>query len=361
MHKWDFTDRRSRQPDAAFTLVELLVVIAIIGILIALLLPAVQAAREAARRSQCVNNLKQLGVAHHNYADTHRTLVFRKGGSSTCTGSAYRDGNCTRLSGFIPLLPFIEQMPLYQKIQAGDASNARGGPSGWNGWSVWDVAPSSLSCPSDNGPKNTTTRVNSYAFCIGDQVLNARDTQNVRGIFGTVRCTRFSDITDGLSNTIMMSERLKSNDGVRTVVDRAVLNILGVKMGVSGITTGPNACLTETDGQFFRAGQVKSWFGTSWTDGQPERCGFNTVLPPNGPSCTDDTNTNADSNHLVIPPASLHPGGVNCLLADGSVRFISDTIATGNLGTMPPSSGASPYGVWGALGTKDGGESVAVP
>src|SRR6185312_15517160 len=100
-----------------FTLVELLVVIAIIGILIALLLPAVQAARESARRSQCVNNLKQLGVGLQNYHDINKTLPFGKGGTADST-----PGNAGRVSGFIPMLPYIEEAPLYDVIRAGNMS-----------------------------------------------------------------------------------------------------------------------------------------------------------------------------------------------------------------------------------------------
>ncbi|MEN6493773.1 MAG: DUF1559 domain-containing protein [Thermoguttaceae bacterium] len=354
-----------RRSDAAFTLVELLVVIAIIGILIALLLPAVQAAREAARRSQCVNNLKQLGVAHHNYHDTHRALVFRKGGTSACTGSGYLDGNCTRLSGFIPLLPFIEQVPMYQQIQAGDATRARGGPAGWNSWPVWDTAPQALVCPSDGnspGVSNTSGPYNNYAFSGGDQVENITNASTVRGLFGTTRCVRFADITDGLSNTIMMSERLKANMGPQTAAAGAIAHNLGTKIGITGGISAPNLCRAETDGRFFTSsGQVRGYFGTRWTDGQGERVGFNTVLPPNGPGCTCDANTNADSGSAILPPSSRHPGGVNGLIADGSVRFFSETIDTGNLGVKAPTSGPSPYGVWGALGTKDGGETVNIP
>jgi len=346
-----------RRSDAAFTLVELLVVIAIIGILIALLLPAVQAAREAARRSQCVNNLKQLGLAHHNYADTHRTFVFRKGGTAAATW------NASRLSGFIPLLPFLEQAPMYQRIQAGEtaASAPPGGPPPWNVWAVWDTAPRNLSCPSDPGATNPTTKDNNYAFCVGDSVANIRDATQLRGLFATNRCTRMADVTDGLSNTIMMSERLKANFDPVTAVAGQILHVRGTKLGIAAIETMPGACRSETDGRYFTPGQVKGRAGSRWTDGQPDWTGFNTILPPNGPSCNNDTNASGDSVSLVIPPSSLHPGGVNCLLADGSVHFISDTIDTGNLGAAPVTSGASPYGVWGRLGSKDGGEVVAVP
>ena len=104
--------------------------------------------------------------------------------------------------------------------------------------------------------------------------------------------------------------------------------------------------------------EVKGRFGSVYHDGQVERSGFNTVLPPNGPSCAQDRNVNADSNHLVYPPSSHHPGGVNCLKADGSVTFYSDSIDTGNLTARQPNDGPSIYGVWGALGSKAGGDTT---
>jgi len=98
--------RRIRSSGVGFTLVELLVVIAIIGILVALLLPAIQAAREAARRTKCVNQLKQFGVAHHNYHDTFSAFVYRKGGTSGPSNDG--TNNQFRRSGYISLLPFLQ-------------------------------------------------------------------------------------------------------------------------------------------------------------------------------------------------------------------------------------------------------------
>jgi prepilin-type processing-associated H-X9-DG protein len=95
----------------------------------------------------------------------------------------------------------------------------------------------------------------------------------------------------------------------------------------------------------------------AWQDAQPMYVAFNTVLPPNAPACADGGNW-GDSNHLVIPPASRHPGGVNGSMSDGSVRFFSETIDAGNLSVFQPPYGASNYGVWGALGSKAGGETV---
>ena len=364
---------RRRRSRVAFTLVELLVVIAIIGILVALLLPAVQAAREAARRMQCTNNLKQFGLALHNYHDTYKSFPPRKGGT-TCSFTTAARNYCNggRLSAFIPLLPYLEQAGMYSQIQAGDPLGTLyttyptggphvppGGPCGWCSWTPWNVAPGITLCPSD-GPvfnQSTQTRTNNYAFCVGDMVTNALNSETPRGVFGRRIGTKMGDIKDGTSNTIMMSERLKANFGISTVVAGQVENGLGLAVGVAGVTITPNVCLAVSDGKYYRAGLlVKGRFGSLWTDGQTERVGFTTVLPPNAPSCTDDTNVNADSVNLIYPPSSNHPGGVEVLMGDGAVRFISSTVNTGVLGAPSPSSGMSPYGVWGALGSKAGGD-----
>lgn len=126
---------------SAFTLVELLVVIAIIGVLVALLLPAVQAAREAARRSQCVNNLKQLGLATHNYHDVYQAMPPRRGGTTgtflDINGDNRGNINGGRLSAFVVLLPFYEQQAMYDQIKAGGGSpnSAPHGRAAWQNWS----------------------------------------------------------------------------------------------------------------------------------------------------------------------------------------------------------------------------------
>ncbi len=365
-------ERRALLRPSGFTLVELLVVIAIIGILIALLLPAVQAAREAARRSQCTNHLKQLGLAIHNYHDTTKKIVPRKIGTAGC-GTSRNEGNCSRLSGFIPLLPFMEQTAMYDQIMGGDMANttgfgypvAPGGPAGWMGWSVWNQQPTTLVCPSDPSAALTTqtNAFNNYMFSIGDSVgpANIYDLVNVRGAFGCRSGFTFADISDGLSNTIFMSERCKASFTRATSLVNEVDIRVGQAGNVAGLDTAPILCYAQATGNYFNAGiQLKGYSGTRWTDGQVERVGFNTVLPPNAPGCFANNNTNADSNMSVVPPTSRHPGGVNALMGDGSVRFISNTIDTGNLGVAQPTSGPSQYGVWGRLGSKAGGESVTL-
>ncbi len=357
LRKW-----RGRVFSVGFTLVELLVVIAIIGILIALLLPAVQAAREAARRAQCTNNLKQLGLAHHNYHDSFKTFVYRMGGTgneSPCNGY--------RRSGFISLLPYMEQNPMWERIKAGDASHAPEGPRAWGGWGPWNNSPDTLKCPSDEGAPQQTDS-NSYAFCSGDQIVSIRTDQTPRGVFGYIKGTRIGDIKDGTSNTIMMSERCSHADvsgftgqSPSPAVAGQLEHVKGVAHAGSGIRNNPGLCFTFTDGKYFVAGtQCHAYFGQNWHDGEVEIVGFNTVLPPNAPACSEGGSW-GDANHLTIPPSSRHPGGANGLMSDGSVQFISETINTGDLTVGQPASGRSRYGVWGAMGSKAGGESVDMP
>lgn len=171
-----------------FTLVELLVVIAIIGVLVGLLLPAVQAAREAARRMQCSNNLKQLGLALHNYADTYKSFPYRRGGTTGSQGQSVTTNvnnqmhNSGRINGFICLLPFFEQGNMYNLIQAGNATGAPGGPRGDQNWAPWNTPPVTIKCPSDAGA--TTGKSHSYAFCQGDQVEGMNSLLTNRGVFG---------------------------------------------------------------------------------------------------------------------------------------------------------------------------------
>ena len=353
-----------------FTLIELLVVIAIIAVLIALLLPAVQQAREAARRTQCKNNLKQLGLALHNYHDTFLYFPARRGG--TCceaTANSLDNSNRGRRSGLIAILPFIEQSALYQQIEAGDVANniPPGGPEAWNGWSVWSVSLPGMQCPSDSYPKGV--RQANYVFSFGDDIRSVNGTGVRRGLFAAsggpgslFGGSQMGQISDGLSNTIAMSEKLKGSQGggAASVPSDQMKYKVGIVTGMSGLATNPGQCMTlKGAGGLFVAGHVgKAKHGTHFSDGQYERVGFSTILPPNAPSCAEGSNYNADSTISIVSPSSEHTGGVNALLADGSVRFISENINTGDLTSAFRAEGPSPYGVWGALGSKSGGDIV---
>lgn len=330
-----------------FTLIELLVVIAIIAVLIALLLPAVQQAREAARRTQCKNNLKQLGLALHNYHDT--LLVFPPRETGTSTNS--------RMSGFYGLLPYVEQGALYDAIKAGDPGNGipPQGPAVWSSWSVWNVTLPWALCPSDGASGNTERNVN-YMFSVGDTIQNNRDSTNVRGMFSQRNSISMGKIPDGTSNTIAMSEHLRG--GVNPTPGNQIQVKQGIALSVAGILTNPGECMTTVGqgGYYSTSYQAKIKHGTRIWDGQPQWVGFTTVIGPNGPSCEATANASGDGESSILSPSSNHTGGVNALLADGSVRFISDSIHTGSLNLPPVTTGQSPYGVWGALGTRDGGE-----
>jgi prepilin-type N-terminal cleavage/methylation domain-containing protein/prepilin-type processing-associated H-X9-DG protein len=364
----------SRRLRMGFTLVELLVVIAIIGVLVSLLLPAVQAAREAARRMQCTNQLKQLGLALHNYHDVYKSFVYRSGGTCCASLAGLGNTNRGRLSGFVPLLPYYEQQAMYDRIVAGDATNPPHGPHSWASWGPWNNSPDVLLCSSDNGYPHRSGRFNSYAFSMGDMVESLTNgitsARQSRGIFGPRdgRTTfGIAHVTDGTSNTVAFSERLnQANTPYRaqnpvTIGAKTVEHVLGVHQRVGGLINTPALCFTVTDGKYFVNGSaIQARFGIAWQDAQPMYVAFNTVLPPNAPACADG-GTWGDSTHLVIPPASRHPGGVNVCFADGSMHFISNTINTGNLNARQRITGPSQYGVWGALGSKSGGESAAIP
>jgi prepilin-type N-terminal cleavage/methylation domain-containing protein/prepilin-type processing-associated H-X9-DG protein len=364
-----------------FTLVELLVVIAIIAVLIGLLLPAVQSAREAARRSACSNQLRQIALACLQHESATNFLPPQRGGTFNgwASGIARADQlNAGRRSAFIFLLPYMEENAMFDRIQGSEGGVRPGGPNAWAGWAPWDRAPTTLTCPSDDGPRDRTQR-HSYAVCLGDQVTGHNSNDGIgRGVFvGSVYGpgvdprpvtkigTTIQEIMDGTSKTLMLSERVnQGNPGTSTSVAGAGEFRLtqAEALNVTAVATNPAACFTQATGPNYAAGiTVKRRWGSLWHDGQAGRIGFNTVLPPNAPSCAGDSNPNADSTSFIYPPQSNHPGGVNVAFADSSTRFLSNAIDCGNTGAAPQprnSSGPSPYGVFGALGSKAGADTV---
>jgi prepilin-type N-terminal cleavage/methylation domain-containing protein len=366
-----------------FTLIELLVVIAIIAILIALLLPAVQQAREAARRSTCRNNLKQYGLALHNYHDVYGVFPYMQGG----TVGANADSNGDNGSANIGLLPYMDQAPLFNQISGpltvGDMTWPPFGPIPSDGaYPPWNgPQPPYMLCPSSERQEFGRAQTN-YGFSAGDSVYAAsqestgaanstRARRWCRGMFGYQTSRRVADVRDGTSNTVAMGEFATSRDS------NSVLG--GAARGVSGVAQSPILCLAQRDpnnpSRLLSGAESNTVRrGTYAFHGRTIYTGVSTVLPPNSPTCQQgDDNSNRRG---LFPVSSHHVGGGHVLLADGAVRFISENINTGDLSAFPNDSSASggqpgdgttapprfrdvsSYGVWGALGSVAGGETI---
>ncbi|UUO08612.1 DUF1559 domain-containing protein [Blastopirellula sp. J2-11] len=330
-----------------FTLVELLVVIAIIGALIALLLPAVQQAREAARRMSCTNQLRQIGLAMHNYHDTYGKLPPRNGGTQA---------NSYRLSGWVGLLPFIEQPALYEQIASGNGTHASFGPRPWDNFAPFRTQIAMLLCPSEPADPIDSDNIGSsnYCFSIGDCSRYTDSEVESRGIFSRYHYCGFNRITDGLSNTVMMGEKALGTPGLRRIIGGIAVTGTPWTGDQDDINPGVCMALRGVSGEYQSGTTMLDRNGRRWVDGTVNFQGFSTILPPNAPSCS---RSGSDWKESIISASSHHPGGVNTLMADGSVTFIQETIDTGDLSSVAPQQGgSSPYGVWGALGSKSGGE-----
>jgi prepilin-type N-terminal cleavage/methylation domain-containing protein len=345
---------RVRQRRVGFTLIELLVVIAIIAILIALLLPAVQQAREAARRTQCKNNLKQLGLALHNYHDTHNRFPYTRAGTNQGPLN-----NAERLSPFPGMLPYLDQAPMFNLIQG----QVNGGDVPWANTQWWNENLVALQCPSDFLHKRDRGKT-SYVFNRGDRAteLDHWEPERQRGFMGGKVPFAIRDIMDGTSNTIAMAETRRSR-----AYGADNLEAIGhPQVNVAGVETNPSLCiaaLASGDKSRF-ANPIASLNadrgrGGRWADGLTVFTGFQAILPPNSPSCVAGGG-NEDSNNAIYSASSAHDGGVQVLLVDGTVRFISQNIDAGSMVATPPGRtlAKSPYGIWGALATRQCGETI---
>ena len=386
------------KPLKGFTLVELLVVIAIIGMLIALLLPAVQAAREAARRMQCTNNLKQWALACHTYHDTQSKLPSASGhviNSPNCEVG----GDSDEWSGFVVLLPFIEQLALYEHCHQ-DTYNCS-----YMFYPTDHPMTSQVSafvCPSEANREKAARRamVRNYVMNIGDYVQTVPmfgfDNKSAfygagRGVFGYHSFYNLSAITDGTSNTALFSERCVSPEsGIDTDpgVEYPSNGILRVKESclwlhqeagewaadtpVGWRLMNRNSCLDTREGADYKNPLAdhyaaypqgyRGYIGWGITHGYMLWNGFHTILPPNAPCCvnTGQGGQAGQGGMGILTASSNHMGGVNLALSDGAVRFIPETVDIGT-GVEAVKSGRSPFGVWGALGSRNGNESVGLP
>jgi len=347
-----------------FTLIELLVVIAIIAVLIALLLPAVQSAREAARRAQCTNNLKQMGLGVHNYLSTHNVFPPIMGNWNLSGPATPLAGSGTWPIGWaVAILGNMEQTPLFNAV------NFSNGTQDAPNTTVSYTKVNTYVCPSESvqqGPWVGSSFIN-YAANVGGPAsiasnsgvivpMSAGSNSNCQcggtniGSFGT------QGITDGTSNTAMFSEKL-----------------IGIAGGAAALRSSPNArrvnfsiSITYNDDNVNGAAQAQNfvsacksipgtqasvgnsmWNGAAWTGSHAGTYRFNAyshVMTPNGVSCTNQATEDPGTYRTGITAGSFHPGGVNVGMADGSVRFIKDTISAPT---------------WWAVGSRNQGEVIS--
>jgi prepilin-type N-terminal cleavage/methylation domain-containing protein/prepilin-type processing-associated H-X9-DG protein len=342
---------RSCARHPAFTLIELLVVIAIIAILIGLLVPAVQKVREAAARTQCLNNLKQIGLALHNYESTYRKFPPARNPFSPPPPLVH--------SAQARLLPFVEQTNLGRLIDFTRPPLYFGGttPPAAGNYTASITVVALWLCPSDgsdgtvpgNGslavrPDGTLSATDHYAAtnyvcCVGSGSAAAAWGRYASsdGMFGQVPY-RIADVRDGLSNTVAFSESLLGPGGdaeppasPQPLQDaaRQVLTLPG------GTTTDDATCIRglANSGAYW-----SNLRGARWINGHYADANYNHHLLPNDPrpDCS-----NASHNPGQAAARSFHPGGVNVLLGDGSVRFVTNSI--------------DPL-TWQGLATRAGGE-----
>jgi prepilin-type processing-associated H-X9-DG protein len=420
------------QRRSGFTVLELCGVVMLIGILVALLLPAVQAARENARRTSCQNNLMHVALAVGNYHNAHRHFpVQLHGTDGSEVPGADNDG---RLSFLVGLLPYISQVPMAKHVDQkseskqparwgmpwgdedwGDEDDSeavrqwpRNGPEPFtSGYPPWMTEVPTFRCPSDPGlganSFTGTTRINgrtNYAACLGDGCVTAatgpwkhvdgvlvfdeqlakQTNAAMRGAFVPRVPTRDADIVDGRSYTILLGE-ISTSLGNRSIRTKpAVAAIQEQLLDDPGLARTVNQRLRAAgDVSLFRHDWGSHWEnvddaqftsetglnsnqerGLNWVDGMPLYTGFNTILPPNREIVLSAAR---DDCWGILPPSSYHQGGVSIAMVDGSVRFISDEIDAGNehvpsvhLDSRTPPGSHSPYGVWGAMGTRASSE-----
>ena len=338
---------RAKSSSSGFTLVELLVVIAIIGILIALLLPAVQAAREAARRSQCTNNLKQFGLALHNYHDSFKTfprynhMGVESGASSFNTYTVH-----------IKILPYIEQQAMYDEIKDVSRNFYYDTNPQTDNYTA-DKRIAGFVCPSEQIFPNPSRIGNTnYPVCTGSNIGWDIAVTRQNGVFCMRTETNFAAIIDGTSNTIMLAEQTTgdNDDGVYRHTSDIVRGLSW--SGNQSTYQGPiTSAELETAGAACEANSSNhsSVMASRYSRGVFIYTVFNTLATPNWkyPGCMTSTSTGAHGNSRGIYPArSLHPGGVNHTLADASVRFVSETVD---------------LQVYHAAGTRNGKEAESLP
>lgn len=320
-----------------FTLIEILVAIAIIGILLAILLPAVQRARAAAHRIQCANNLKQIGLALHNYQSSHGVFP---------TARMNRGLTPDFSSVLCRLLPYLEQESLFNSLNFDLSSDDVGASS----LTAAQARIETFLCPADGYFVTGRYGPNSYRANIGTLLSeNPFTVESRQGSFKGYDWLRPSNILDGLSTTAGFSEKLRGDGedqfdpqgrfrkeaeflllSLPVVVDQPPDQAASLCQGADPATTPHGS----------RGGD--SWLLTGLANGL-----YNHVMTPNNPTpdCAMDSPYHVETDRRgVFAARSYHPGGVNCVMMDGSTRFVSSSVDTS---------------IWRAIGTRAGSETIS--
>jgi prepilin-type N-terminal cleavage/methylation domain-containing protein/prepilin-type processing-associated H-X9-DG protein len=368
-----------------FTLIELLVVIAIIAVLIALLLPAVQSAREAARRAQCTNNLKQIGLAMHNYHTAYGTFPLgvsasnNTWNSSHCGCSAQITWNGWSVHAM--LLPYLEASPVFNAINFAFDPLVCSSGGRFNNTAFTTVIPGFL-CPSDPFSGKKTGFINNYCGSLGTTIGVVQTWgANSIGVFSYQIPYGLQDITDGSSNTVAFGEALVGDTCGGLSLNNDAYRGNGVAIAALGNNAqGYPACWNynaEANANFYLQQQLPrcnaAWQaiattgssgsgtlgcnrGNYWGWGAEAMSLFNTIVPPSSQQyqwsfcrsgcngCCGGNACNLADHGEIANSNSQHPGGANFALGDGSVRFVKSSIA---------------IQTWWALGTRIGGEVIS--
>jgi prepilin-type N-terminal cleavage/methylation domain-containing protein/prepilin-type processing-associated H-X9-DG protein len=338
---------------SAFTLIELLVVIAIIAVLIALLLPAVQAARESGRRAQCTNNLKQIGLAIHNYLSSFQVLPFGKG--NNYVASLPSAATYARWSTHSQLLMFLEQGNLFNSINFFLPPETPGmagavpfmppyqDPNRENMTASMSQVATFL-CPSDGptisgwpGGNNYLGNQQTWACDLSENFPSTVAPNEVpRGIFYYNSSVTLAHVTDGTSQTAFFSEKIRGQGVPNPLTDSLVIPSQSSMLATFQTCQGLNP---------MTAVPLTSRQGMSWVMGEMCCSTYNHVAGPNSLTCAGTPFAGTMANmSMQVPPSSRHPGGVNMLFGDGTVRFVKSTI------DQP---------TWQAIGTRNGGEVIS--
>jgi len=345
-----------------FTLIELLVVIAIIAVLIALLLPAVQAAREAARRAQCTNNLKQIGLAIHNYHSSVNSFPMGGSNNMATLGTTPPYNDWCNWGAQALMLPYIEQTPLYNAINFNWATpDFVGGGTVCNSTAYATILAPYM-CPSDPWVGGKSGNLNSYQASFGTTISMPDywpgwTQQGSSGLFAVWTSYGIADDVDGTSNTVAYSEAIVGNGQYNTLYKgNGLMNVGGAaNTWTFDASVNPAPVLAQL---LFCASKftvtnlnlVTPRRGYRWQEGIPGFSMFNHLQTPNDTQfvfnyCRVSCSAGCNMDQPYSAPASSnHPGGVNACMADGSVKFIKNSIARMT---------------WWALGTRGGGEVLS--